>query len=321
MSRLHILIPVYNDVEALNKLLDGIARSVADAVDVLVVDDGSLDQPVADRSLRDRPLDVELIRLRRNVGHQRAIAVGLCHLVRKRSEGVFLVMDGDGEDRPEDIPRLVAALADEGVDAVVAERRKRRESRLFRGFYEIYKGLFRLLTGKVIRFGNFCAMTPEAARRLVYMDELWMHVPATLLKSGLRLHYLPVDRGSRYCGRSRMNLVSLVTHGLRSVAIFTEAVLTRIILFCAMVAGSSLALILTAFAIKLLGFATPGWFTVAVGALLGLLVQTATITLISLLIAMNSRHSAAQIPFLFAVEYIESVESLGATSGAVGGPA
>lgn len=313
MSRLHILIPVYNDVEALTRLLDGIARSVADPVDVLVVDDGSLDQPVTAESLRDRPLDVELIRLRRNVGHQRAIAIGLCHLVKKGSEGVFLVMDGDGEDRPEDIPRLVAALAGEGADVVVAERRKRSESRLFKGFYKVYKGLFHLLTGRVIRFGNFCAMTPEAARRLVYMDELWMHFPATMIKSGLRLGQLPVDRGSRYCGSSRMNLVSLVTHGLRSVAIFTEAVLTRIIIFCALVAVSSLALILTAFTIKLLGFATPGWFTVAIGALLGLLVQTATITLISLLIAMNSRHSAAQIPFLFSAEYVDSVEGLGAT--------
>ena len=312
MSKLYIIIPIFNDIRSLKKLLTEIGQLAfgEETAHVVVVDDGSLKEPTTPDLLRGNPFDVDLLTLRRNVGHQRAISIGICHVVKKGDACKLLVMDGDGEDRPEDVSQLVTALDEENADVVVAQRRKREESLVFKAFYRFYKGIFRILTGKAIQFGNFCAMGPQAAKRLVYMDELSMHFPATIIKSGLNIKHLEVDRGKRYFGCSKMNLVSLITHGLRSVAIFTENVLTRIILFCAVVAASSMFLILVAFAIKLLGFATPGWFTVAVGALLGLLVQTATITLISLLIAMNSRSSAAQIPYNINHEYIEAVELL-----------
>lgn len=107
-----------------------------------------------------------------------------------------------------------------------------------------------------------------------------------------------------------MNLVSLITHGVRSVAVFVEGVLTRIILFCAFVALSSVVLILVALIVKLLGYATPGWLTVAVGALIGLLVQTATIALVSLLLAINTRNTAGLLPVKVGFDYVEKIDTV-----------
>ncbi|MES9963297.1 MAG: glycosyltransferase [Candidatus Sedimenticola sp. 20ELBAFRAG] len=313
MSKTYIITPVYNDRQSLDKLLQELApvHQSHGPIRVVVVDDGSLHEPTEREHLQKHPYDIELIKLHRNVGHQRAIAIGLSHVCKQTDVKRIVVMDGDGEDRPGDIPQLLDTLGpSEKPTVVVAQRRKREENRLFKVFYRIYKALFRLLTGKIIQFGNFCAMTPQAAERLVQMDEMWMHFPATVIKSGLQVTNSAVDRGKRYYGSSKMNLVSLITHGLSSVAIFTESVLTRIILFCAAIAATSIALILVALTIKVFGYATPGWFTVAIGALLGLLVQTATIALISLLIAMNSRNTPSVIPFKAASNYIKTIEEI-----------
>jgi glycosyltransferase involved in cell wall biosynthesis len=313
MAKTYIITPVYNDRRSVKQLLDELCplEQSHGPLQVVIVDDGSLKEPALTRELEGYPFAIELIRLRRNLGHQRAISTGLCHVAERADLKRIVVLDGDGEDRPQDISTLLDRLQTSGTDVVVAQRRKREESPLFKAFYQVYKKLFHLLTGHTIQFGNFCVMTPAALQRLVHMDELQMHFPATIIKSGLRIESVEVDRGKRYFGSSKMNLVSLITHGLSSVAIFTESVLTRIILFCAVIAASSIVLILIALAIKLMGYATPGWFTVAVGALLGLLVQTATITLISLLIAINSRNSTHQIPLKIHSEYIAGTELIG----------
>lgn len=312
MKKLYVVTPAFNDRPSLMRLLDELTQLRNDArqLVVVVVDDGSLEDPIEVRHLRDRPYDIELITLKRNLGHQRAIATGLVQVARRADADQVVIMDGDGEDRPQDVSRLLEELESEACDVVVAQRRKREESRIFKVFYRLYRGLFYLLTGEEIRFGNFCALTPLALRRLVHMEELWMHLPATIIASRLSRRNIETDRGKRYCGRSKMNLVSLITHGVRSVAVFVEGVLTRIILFCAFVALSSVVLILVALIVKLLGYATPGWLTVAVGALIGLLVQTATIALVSLLLAINTRNTAGLLPVKVGFDYVEKIDTV-----------
>jgi len=119
------------------------------------------------------------------------------------------------------------------------------------------------------------------------MEETWIHLAGSILKSGGRISFLPVDRGKRFHGTSKMNLVSLTLHGLQSFAVFLESVLTRMILFCAVLAGLSALGIVLALTLKLGGFATPGWMTAAIGALLGILLQTGTLALLALLLAIS----------------------------------
>lgn len=305
-TTIRIITPVYNDRDAVCRLLAELAPLHAShgPLRVTIVDDGSLLAPVTAQDVTGHPFEVEILSLFRNVGHQRAIAIGMVHAVQRGGTGPVVVMDGDGEDSPEAIAGLLERLEDDALEVVVAQRGQRSESLSFRGFYQIYRGLFRMLTGQEIRFGNFSAMSASAAQRLIHMDDLWMHVPAAILRSGLPRGAVEVDRGHRYDGSSRMNLVSLVTHGLRSVAVFTESVLTRILLFCAAIAIPSLVLIVLALLIKLTGYATPGWLTSAIGALLGLIIQTATIAMVSLLIAINGRNNTSLTPKRIAPDLI-----------------
>lgn len=314
MQNITLVIPVYNDRQSLISLLNDIAvvknnhQPHFDKLSIVVVDDGSVAAPTHINDLTHSGLPSKLITLKRNVGHQRAIAIGISYVVNNHPTDLIAVADGDGEDRPEDLLVLLQQLIEKDADIVVAARRKRQESLTFKIFYRFYRGIFYGLTGKAIDFGNFSIMRLSVAKRIIHMDEMWMHFPGTLIKSGHQPVKQLVDRGKRYAGTSQMNLVSLITHGLRSVALFTEDVLTRIMLFCGGISFVSVLLIVLAFSLKATGLATPGWLTTAVGVLLILIIQTAMITLLSLLIAMNTRNGSTTIPTDMASKFIDHVE-------------
>ena len=286
-ARIAIIIPVLDDGPSLGKLIDALGRVpaiAAGSAKLIVVDDGSLPslQPInTDEACM---LDGEIIRLKRNLGHQRAIAIGLSHVVATNEAGRVVVMDGDGEDRPEDVARILDALNGKDMDCIaVGERASRSEGLLFTAFYHLYRILFRVLTGQQIRFGNFLAMTIGSARRLVDMSELWLNLPATVIRSRLPIAPVPTSRGHRYVGTSRMNLVSLVVHGLSAMAVFMERLLTRVILAAAGLAVLGLAASLIAIAFKIAGLATPGWMTTVVGTSLVVIVMTGALALIGLI--------------------------------------
>lgn len=280
-----VVTPVFEDVEAATRLFGELARTCGRGTFIVAVDDGSVRAPLGASAIAHAGLSGVVLRLRRNAGHQRAIAVGLAWVERHRPQAQrVVVMDSDGEDVPATVPALLEVLADVETDVVVARRRNRVETLGFRLFYLIYKGLFRLLTGRSIAFGNFMAMKPAALKRLTAMGELATHVAGSVLISRLRWRALPLDRGPRYAGNSRMNFVGLVLHGFRGLMIFAEDVLVRVGAACALVAalavlGGSIAVVL-----KSIGFATPGWFSVAVGILLLVFLQTGAITLMTLML-------------------------------------
>jgi len=170
------------------------------------------------------------------------------------------------------------------VDVVVAARRSRIETLKFKAFYIVYKWLFGLLTGRRISFGNFMALTPPAVRRLVSMQETTTHVAASVIASRLRTRLLPLDRGPRYAGQSKMNFVGLALHGLRALMVFAEDVLVRVGLSCVVVAAVTVCSALAVLVLKLLGLASPGWFSTAQALLFIVLLQTGTLTLTTLML-------------------------------------
>jgi len=190
----------------------------------------------------------------------------------------------DGEDTPESIKELIKPLESDNVDVVVAQRKSRVESLKFKAFYVIYKWIFNVLAGRKISFGNFMALKPKAVKRLVSMQELGTHVAGTVLSSKLRIDTMLLDRGARYAGQSKMNFVGLVLHGFKGLMIFAEDVLVRVGIASAMVAGLAILGSVVAVMLKLSGFATPGWFSVALGILLLVFLQTGTMTLMMLML-------------------------------------
>jgi polyisoprenyl-phosphate glycosyltransferase len=278
-----VVTPVYEDREVARRLCRELAAELGTRVHVVAVDDGSVRQPLDTEVVRDAGLEGSVVRLRRNVGHQRAIAVGLNYVAETFPGVPCVVMDSDGEDLPSTVRDLQTGLASSDIDVVVARRLSRVESLRFKLFYTLYKLVFSFLTGREISFGNFMAIQPSALRRLVSMPELGVHVAGAVLLSKLRISLMPIRRGPRYAGQSKMNFNGLVLHGFRALTVFAEDVQVRVGVLCAIVAALSLTGIAVAFLLKLVGFATPGWSSVALGILVLTLLQTGALSLMSLM--------------------------------------
>lgn len=285
-----ILMPVFEDRASARLLLRDIAATEGIGTPfVVVVEDGSLRDPMSAADVAEAGLPGEVLHLARNMGHQRAIATGLAHVAQAHPGAPVVVMDADGEDEAAAIPALLAALSGDGADAVVAERRRRSEALSFRAFYVLYRLAFQFVTGRAIRFGNFSAISAQAVQRLVLMPELWLHLASSLIVSRMHIASVPTDRGRRYAGTSRMNFVSLSLHGMRSMMVFAEDVVVRVGMMCALLATSS-GLLLTASAVlKILGIATPGWYSTASGILIVIMLQAGILAFLMLMVTGATR--------------------------------
>src|SRR5215831_9295383 len=221
-----ILCPYFNDEAALNIFLPALEnlKLENEQLSVLIVNDGS-------PSLKFRTnLTHRIIHLHRNIGHQKAIAIGLAYAHHHLTFEQIITMDCDGEDRPEDIVDLLKkGIADKKI--IVAKRVSRQEGKRFRFFYRSYKLIFSILTGKKIAFGNFMLLPKKEVDRLVYYSETWNHLAGTVLKSGIPFTTIPSHRGKRYDGNSKMSFTSLLLHGLGAVGVFIEIVATRLLMF------------------------------------------------------------------------------------------
>jgi hypothetical protein len=273
-AELLLLIPIYEDWQAVQALLDQIGALKLGPVrlDVLLIDDGSPSPlPPALRRWRGTSVrGVSVLRLSRNVGHQAAIAVALSEVTAssKRYDAV-LVMDGDGEDAPSDILRLLAAWEAGGrTRAIFAQRQRRTEGLVFKLFYALYRLSYRALTGTWISMGNFSLLPWGHARQLVLYPELWRHYPATVKKSRLSVGLVATDRALRLGGRSKMNFYHLVLHGLGAITVHSDIVGVRALAAVGALLGACLAASLgLAWALGMHATQVPTW---AIAALAGL---------------------------------------------------
>src|SRR5260370_15853224 len=276
-----IVTPVFDDWESCPAAMAEMAERFGGsgiAFHVLAVDDGSsaaFDLAGIAAPAGSCIADIEIVGLALNLGHQRAIATGLCAAVDHRDVEAVIVMDSDGEDRPVDIAKLLAAAERQPGQVVLAHRAKRSETRVFRFWYAVYKLLFRALTGRVISFGNYALLPMRAVRRLVHMPELWNTLAASIMLSRLPYITVPTERGTRYAGRSSMNLVALVVHGLSAMSAYTDMIFVRLLIPAATRGAASVRRII---GVTLIRFATdlaiPGWATAAVGGPFLILLHT-----------------------------------------------
>src|SRR5262245_12084839 len=281
----HVIVtPVYEDSEAATQLFLELREALGPTITIVAVDDGSVCDPIQPETIAAAGLQGIVIRLKRNVGHQTAIAVGISYVSEYMPNAMCVVMDSDGEDTPKSVLPLIAQLTLGNVDVIVARRRKRSETLKFQLFYVVYKIFFKIMTGRQISFGNYMALTPYAVQRLSAMQELWTHVAGCVLLSKLRISHLPLDRGNRYAGRSKMTFAGLVLHAFRAFMVFAEDVLVRAGIACAAVSFLAILGVIMSVLLKSIGMATPGWFSVALGILILVLLQTSALTLMSLML-------------------------------------
>ena len=320
LQNLGIVIPVYNDWDSLTILLTRLneeARSTSTSIRVLAVNDGST-EPLSPESIQiisqlNHLAAVQILHLTLNLGHQRAIAVGLCYTLQAYSPDGILVMDSDGEDSPEAIQTLIAQIPANAEDyCVVARRGKRTERATFRAGYVLYKLAFRLITGTVIDFGNFSLISRGYAARLVMLPDLWNNLPAAILRSRIPLHSIHIDRGHRYAGTSKMNFISLLIHGFSGIAVYSDRIFVRLLLLTAALAIVTLFVVFVVLSLRLLfpNYATPGWATTVTFGMSILLFQAFFTTLSALLMQLNSRVQQQVVPSIDSKKYVSFLTTL-----------
>jgi len=316
-KKLIILIPVYNDWESLALLLpriEDVLSTIKTPAHILLIDDASAAPSPLDLLEKkwDFFIQIDILRLLRNVGHQRAICIGLCHIADNLPCDRIIVMDGDGEDDPDDIPELLKASdLSMKTSIVFAERRRRTESILFRFFYYIYRLLHLILVGLRVRFGNYSVVPFECARQLVVVAEMWNHYAASIILSKLPYVSVPCARAPRLTGTSKMNFVSLVVHGLSALAVFSDRIGARVLM------GSIHLMFLTIIgmaSVVIIRFTTeisiPGWAAFAFGVLLLLLGQLATISASICLIVLSQRNNFGFLPVKIYRQFVDHLKTI-----------
>ena len=232
-----------------------------------------------------------------NQGHLGAIALGLAHTYCNCRIQRDRVMDSDGEDQPDDLPTLIQLYRRNPDKVIVAQRAQRSEGCTFKLFYIIYKALFRILTGRSIDFGNYCLIGPDALQRLVYSTGTWNHIAATIMLSNLKLCKASTKRGQRYAGKTHMNTMGLIMHGLSAISVFSATAVTRILI--GSLAGGTLMILFILVTLYLRIFtdlALPGWTSIVVLSFSIILFQLISVSSIAALQLMNNRSAASVAP-------------------------
>jgi polyisoprenyl-phosphate glycosyltransferase len=265
--------PVYDDWESAIILCGHLERELAQRAEqfsIVLVDDGSTTRPPSERPAphAERPIDVSVLELARNLGHQRAIAIALAYIHEHIPADAVVVMDADGEDRAEDVPRLLDAFHQTGGSRVVfAQRQRRVEGLLFRAGYLIYRTLHRVLTGFGVQVGNFSVVPARHVGALAISPETWAHYAAAVYAARLPVHLVPTNRGRRLAGRSRMTYATLVTHGLGALSVFRHRVGGRLLIGMAALIAALGGVLAAAVAIRIARGAPPFTSMIALLAL------------------------------------------------------
>ncbi len=316
ITQIIICIPIYKDWDSVARLimdLDHVLLRFTEkiAVKILLVDDGAEEdgKPIFKNPIKFIE-KVSILRLRRNLGHQRAIAVGLSYIQAEMTVDAVLVMDGDGEDTPEGVAALLQEfIGSDGRSMIFAKRQRRTETVAFRGFYQLYRLLHWILTGRSIQVGNFSILPFQHVECLVTAPELWNHYAASVVKLKLASKLIPIDRGYRIAGRSTMNFISFVIHGLSAISVYAEEVGVRLMVFCA---GMIALLLFSLFGIILIRFFTdyaiPGWATNAFGLSFSMILQLLVISMIIVVIILKNRSSADFLPMRDYQYFIKGIE-------------
>lgn len=303
-KQLTIIMPVFDDWECLAKQIarvDDVMKGGDYDIRILAVNDCSSlacpftrEQFAAMGAVRH----VDILNLVRNVGHQRAITLGLAFAQHHLTCDYVVVMDGDGEDRAEDLPALLEEARRYSDRIVFAQRAKRSEGMTFRIFYRVYRLLFRLLTGTPISYGNFCVIPFSLVKRIVYVSELWNHFASGIIRSGVPVVTIPTRRGTRFSGRPKMNFTSLVILGLSAISVSLDRAAVRLILASAVMIVTAGIAIAGVVAVRLLtDLAIPGWATYVALSLFVILVQGFTISVFLIFLVLNYRTQKHFVPY------------------------
>ena len=230
MKKYIILIPIYNDRESLTKLIEDINSEVKDfksQTSIIVINDASSQQIIDNHPKTENINSIEIINMKKNRGHTRCIASGLKYIFERKEFDFVIPMDGDGEDKPEEIKSFIQ-LAEQSQDkTIIGERYKRSESLFFKTCYQLHKLLTLGFTGHSIKFGNFTCLSKSTVKKMLNEKATWNSFSGSLKKVEKNMLSIPSIRGQRYFGPSKMSFFNLLKHSLSIISVFRKTVLIR----------------------------------------------------------------------------------------------
>tara|TARA_B100001248_G_C27306104_1_gene419543 strand:- start:34 stop:903 length:870 start_codon:yes stop_codon:yes gene_type:complete len=232
--KVKIVIPIYNDWQSAFKLFDEIDNLKIDEnfeISIIVVNDASNhDRPNEEMNF-DNIQSIKVLNMKKNQGHARCIATGLKYIFDKEEFDYVIPMDGDGEDRPEEIKDFLNQIKNTNGITIVGERKKRSESLLFKVCYQMHKLITFTFTGKLIKFGNFTCLPKTVVEKMVNEKATWNSFSGSLSKIEKNFIKIPSVRGVRYFGPSKMSFTSLIKHSLSIISVFKKTFLIRSAIF------------------------------------------------------------------------------------------
>ena len=232
--KIKILIPVYNDWKSVSKLLDNIDDLSLDSkftLSIIIINDASNHDRSDEVKEFKNIQSLKIINMRKNQGHARCIAAGLKFICEKEEFDYVIPMDGDGEDRPEEIKDFLSEIQNSNGKSIVGIRVKRSESLIFKICYQIHKIITLTFTGKSIKFGNFTCLSKSTVKKMVNEKSTWNSFSGALTKIEKDLISIPSVRGNRYFGPSQMSFLNLIKHSLSIISVFRKTFLIRSALF------------------------------------------------------------------------------------------
>ena len=229
-----ILIPIYNDRGSLKLLVEKINSEIKDLnheISLVVINDASSQQIIDTYPNLESISSFEIINMKENRGHARCIASGLKYIFEKKDFDFVIPMDGDGEDRPEEIKNFVQLSEQSSERSIIGERVKRSEGLFFQSCYQFHKFLTLAFTGQSIKFGNFTCLSKSTVKKLLDEKATWNSFSGSLKKIEKDLVPIRSIRGKRYFGPSKMSFFNLLKHSLSIISVFRKTVLIRSALF------------------------------------------------------------------------------------------
>ena len=230
MKNYIILIPIFNDCvyKAIKKVsTNDIVKDKKDRFSILLINDGSTEQTSTFISNVNNINSIKILNLIKNGGHGQAIATGLKYINDNINFDYAIPMDGDGEDRPEEILEFIRLINYSSPEVITAVRIKRSESIIFKVCYQIHKIVTLLLSGHLVKFGNYSCLSKKSVEQLVSSGSIWLSYSGAVTKNFPSFLGIPSIRGVRYFGPSKMNFFNLVKHSLKISAVFKESVFIR----------------------------------------------------------------------------------------------
>ncbi len=232
--KIKILIPIYNDWQSADKLIneiDNLVKEINHEFSLIIVNDGSSEIKPDGFGFSENLNSVQILNIKKNMGHARCIATGLKHIFQNDEFDYIIPMDGDGEDRPEEIKMFLDQAENFNGKTFVGERIKRSENIVFKMCYQIHKLITLVFTGKSVKFGNYTCLPKATVEKLINEKATWNSFSGSLTKVESSLTPIPSIRGVRYFGPSQMSFINLVKHSLAIISVFRKTFLIRSALF------------------------------------------------------------------------------------------